>query len=129
MARKTPEGIVLEACIKELKQWQSVGVVIYWQRMNVRTWNDGRHIKLADSGASDLIAYVKNNKLLYVYLIECKRPIGGKVSENQLSFKHRFDGISNVIYEIVTDSKQIYRTIENITKHYQNQLDLITIPQ
>ncbi len=78
-------------------------------------------------GRPDLIAYFKHKGQCWIYLIEVKRPDGGVWSKEQQAYASKFQGLSNVIYEVVVHPKQIDATIERITNHYQDILDTITL--
>lgn len=105
----TPEGIVLEKCIKLLKVLELQGYIKHFERMNV-----GLHINMSGyyqrhgtPGMSDLIAFVPVDLVMWVMFFEVKRAEGGIQSTSQKEFENKFLGFTNIVYAIITDSKQI----------------------
>ncbi len=114
---KTPEGKVLQDCIKLLKKLEIMGWVVHFERMNV-----GLSINMAGylqrqgkSGTSDLIAFVPVDKIMWTMFFEVKREDGkGIQSTSQKEFESKFQGFSNVTYQIITDAKQIEYLIHKV---------------
>ena len=98
-----------------LDQWERWGIVLFHDRYNAGKVNIGqRWVQLCKSGHPDRIAYVNVNGLCWVYLIECKAE-GKEQSPKQMEFEEIFEGMSNVIYEVVYEARQIDSTLDRIS--------------
>jgi hypothetical protein len=119
---KTAEGIVLEKCIRTLKQLELQGKVRHFERMNVGMVRNmqGYLMKQGSKGMSDLIAFVPVDDIMWTMFFEVKRESGGIQSGSQKIFELKFKGFSNVIYEIITYAKQIKQTVENARRKSPN---------
>jgi hypothetical protein len=72
-------------------------------------------------GDPDLFAFVPVDDVMHVMFFEVKRDDGkGIQSTSQKEFENKFLGLSNVVYEIVTDAKQIKVTVENARRKSPN---------
>lgn len=118
----TPESIVLNKCKDMLKKLECMGWVRHWDRLSV-----GLHMNMqgymqqhGKKGSSDLISFVPLDETMYVIFFEVKRKEGGVQSISQKEFENKFIGFDNVIYQIITDAKQIKFTVENIRKKSTN---------
>lgn len=111
----TPEGAVLTKCKDMLKRLEMMGWVRYWNRMEVGIHYNmqGFLQKHGRKGDPDLITFVPVDNIMWTMFFEVKRPDGGIQSQSQQDFENKFLGFHNVIYEIITDAKQIKLTIEN----------------
>lgn len=124
---KQPEKEVQDKCIDRLDYWKSVGVVIDYDDVS----NLGRKqtrtgfVMNTKKGKRDIIAFLKVKETAWLYLIECKAPTGGVWAEDQQEYAAKFDSLLNVFYEVVSDAKQIDKTIERITGYAQSILDRI----
>ncbi len=122
------EKEVMSSCKNRLTYWENCKVVIHFDRINSgKVQISGRWIQLAKIGSPDLVAYINYNNTCYIYFIECKRTSGGITSDAQLEFAIKFRGLLNVIYEVVTNPKQIDITIEKLTSYTANELKKITM--
>ena len=115
-----PERDILAACLNRLWWWKSQGVVVHYERRTVRTWTDGRNIKLAESGTPDITTYVKHNGICSICFFEVKRSnvnitLGPK--GHQLAFMLRFKDLTNVYYDLINHPSMVDQRIENITNH------------
>lgn len=120
------EKDVKEEVNKALQGLEQSGKLLWYSRMQAGKVNVGyQWIHLGRNGNPDYIAFFKHKNIVYVYLIELKRESGGEWRGEQRECCSKFSGIENCIYEVVTDYKQLYRTIEGITKEDQNILDSI----
>lgn len=136
MAKKKPEDKVKSKCIMTLKVWLSWGYVIDWddvsnlgRKMNPYT---GCWVMNTEKGKRDLVAWFKVGKVLWTYFIECKEPDGGFWSEDQQRYAKKFEGLSNVIYEVVSNPNQIDITLNRLTGRTEKILeecDKIMMPQ
>ena len=98
-----------------LDQWEKWGVVLFHDRYNAGMVQMGyRWIKLCKSGHPDRIAYLNIRNTCWLYLIEVKDE-DGKQSPKQVEFEEIFQGLDNVIYELVRDHKQIDITLDRIS--------------
>ena len=123
----TKEADILLSCKKQLEYWKSMKVVFHYERLNSgKIYSNGYWIQLASKGTPDLIAYIKRDNLCCIYFIECKRK-GGTWHDNQIEFMMKFRDLTNVFYDVVTDSDEINRRIELITNFSNNQLDKVNI--
>lgn len=126
MGRKVTENEVKAACLNRLDWWQRLGVVVHFDRQNSGTIQvNGRYIRMGKAGTADIVAYLRHtdNRIEYciVYWIECKRPVGGRVSPDQIKFSKLWDGLDNACYEVITDPKQMDRRIEELTGYSDNK--------
>lgn len=128
MGRLNPEQKVQSACEKRLDIWELKKVVIHYDDLSNagRKFVRGYWIMNTKEGRPDLVAYLKHKNQCWIYLIEVKRPDGGVWSEVQKVYANKFSGLDNVVYEVVTHPRQIDATIERITNHYQDILDIIS---
>ena len=120
------EAKILSQCLSALGRWKDKGIVTHYERRQVRTFGDGRNIKLAEEGTSDIEAYINVNGLLWLYWIEVKREGIDTARPSQYKFFSKWMGLSNVICEIVDDYRMIDKTIEKLTGFEQSKLDAIT---
>lgn len=93
-----------------------MGWIKYWIRLNVgMSMNmQGYRQMFGRPGESDLLAFVQCDETCWVLLLEVKREDGGIQSPAQQQFEHRFLGLHNVIYALITDHKQIKDIVHNI---------------
>lgn len=118
-----PEAEISKQVANILDQWESWGVVIWHDRYNSGAMPIGnRWIRMCKSGTADRIAFVNVNNTCWIYLIECKDE-GKEQSPKQLEFESKFEQMTNVIYEVVYNVKQINDTLERITKRSNKLLD------
>lgn len=128
---KKPEDQVKSSCIARLKFWQLKGVVIDFDDVS----NLGRkqtrfgYVMHTKKGKRDIIILLKVNTTLWCYLVECKAPTGGVWKQDQQDYSKKFYGLTNCIYEVVSNPKQVDVTIEKITNYSQTILDNIKAPQ
>lgn len=109
------ESEVSKKVQSRLIQWEKWGYVIFHDRYNAGKIPIGyRWVQLCTAGHPDRMAFLRVKDVCWIYLIEVKDD-EGKQSPKQIEFENKFDGLSNVIYEIVRDPKQIDRTMELIT--------------
>lgn len=121
------EKDILLACQKRLLNWQSRGVVIWFDRNNSGGLSyGGKYIRLHKPGTPDLTAYIHHKGFCWVYFIETKIP-GGKQSEHQLAFMLKFKNLDNIEYQIVTNPEQVDITIEKITGYTDKCLENINL--
>ena len=126
-----PEEIVKKECINRLDQWLRWGIVVDYddvsglgKHMNMFTGRWTMHTK---EGKRDLIVWFKVGKMLWTYLIECKAPDGGHWDIKQQEFAKKFEGLENVIYEVIKNADQIDATLDRISKRTDdlfNDIDL-----
>lgn len=114
----TPEGIVLADCKKILKKLEFMGWVSHWERINVGLFYTlwGGKIKIGREDDADLWVFVPVDNIMWIMFFECKDPIKGEQSDGQIEFENKFVGFHNVIYQIITDAKQIKITVDNARK-------------
>ena len=120
---------VQTACKTRLDIWQSKGVVIDYLDISGlgKKCIRGVWVMHTRKGRPDLFAMYTHQDTCYNYLIECKEPGGGRWEEEQIAYSKEFDGLYNVIYELVTHPNQIDKTIERITQFDQKVIDGITM--
>lgn len=119
----TPEGLVLAKCKDMLKRLEIMGWVRYWNRMEVGIhYNMQGYIqKHGRKGDPDIICFVPVDETLHIMFFEVKREDGtGIQSQFQQDFENKFVGFHNVIYQIITDAKQIKITVENARRKAKN---------
>ena len=123
------ERDILKSCKHRLDYWQSIGIVVHYDRFNSgKIQYNGKWIQMCKSGTPDLIAYIKTNKeTCLIYFIECKRDDKQKLRTVQQNFKDKFIGLNNVMYEMVSHPRQIDITLESITGYGQGLLDNIKL--
>lgn len=122
MGGLTPEGQVLSQCKDMLKRLEIMGWVKHWERMSVgMSMNmQGYRQMTGRVGSADLWAFVPVDEILHIMFFEVKREDGGIQSPAQIEFEHKFIGFHNVIYQIITDPKQIKVTVDNARKKSKN---------
>ena len=99
-----------------LDQWEKWGIVLFHDRYNAGHINLGyRWVKLCKTGHPDRIAYLNIDNTCWIYLIEVKDE-DGKQSPKQVEFEEIFQGMKNVVYELVRSPKQIDITLERISR-------------
>ena len=119
----TPESIVLSKCKDMLKRLETMGLVRYWNRLEVGIhYNMQGYIqKHGRKGDPDLFAFVECDNICHVLFLEVKREDGtGIQSESQQQFENRWIGLHNVGYHIITDAKQIKQLVNNIRRKSPN---------
>lgn len=122
------ESEVSKSVSNYLDLWQIKKVVIHHDRINAGKIRIGnRWINMGKKGSSDRVAYILHEGICWIYFIECKRSVGGKLSEDQKNFAMKFDNCANVVYEVVNNPNQVNITIERITKFDENTLNSISI--
>lgn len=110
------ESEISKAVQERLNQWESWDVVLFHDRYNAGHIQMGyRWVKLCKTGHPDRIAYLNINNTCWIYLIEVKTEEGIQ-SPKQCEFEEIFQGMSNVVYELVRSSKQIDITLERISR-------------
>jgi hypothetical protein len=118
----TSERDISKSIKAKLDWWQHLGVVLHFDRLNSgKICINGRWIQMSKAGTPDLVAYIKVKDTVWVYWIEAKSSDGGVWHQTQREFASRFSGVSNCVYEIVSDPKQVDKTIESITGYYDNK--------
>lgn len=95
---------VLEPCLKLCKKLKIAGYIIKYRRLDAL---DTYH----ESGDPDIEIWFKRNNLLCIFMVECKKPIGGVLSHSQILCKGKFSNLDNVIYEVITDVKSLSKRI------------------
>jgi hypothetical protein len=99
-----------------LDQWERWGIVLWHDRYNSGNMPIGnRWVKMCKAGTPDRIAFVDVQGTCWIYMIECKAE-GKFQSPKQLEFESKFEGMKNVIYEVVYDAKHIDSTLERISQ-------------
>ena len=134
MSNEKPEEIVKKKCIQRLSQWESDGIVVDVDDVSNlgRGSHRGRFFMNTKAGKRDIIAWFKVGSVLWTYLVVCKAPDGGKWSDKQKEYAKKFEGLDNCIYEVVSDDKQIDRTLERITNRSElllKEIDRIMMPE
>lgn len=120
---KTPEGIVLDKCIKILKKLELIKWITHFERMNVGMIRNmqGYLMRQGTLGMSDLMTFVPCNNECHILFLEVKREDGtGIQSETQKDFENKWVGLHNVGYHIITEAKQIKSLVENIRRKSPN---------
>ncbi len=116
------EKDIVLSCQKRLMNWQSRGVVVWFDRSNSgKIQSNGRWIQLHKPGTPDLTAYINYNGSCFIYFIEVKT-LTGRQSDKQLEFMMKFRKLTNVFYQLVNDPEQIDITIEKITGYTDTKL-------
>jgi len=122
---KKPEETVKAKCLSALDQWQRWGVVIDYDDVSglgKKMLPNGRWIIHTKKGKRDLVAWFKVGKVLWSYLIECKAP--GQVQKpEQIVYESKWQGLDNVIYQVVEDYKVIHLTLDRLTGRTKTLLD------
>lgn len=127
MSNLSPENEVKLKCLSRLEQWLQWGVVVDYDDVS----NLGRHMSLRTGhffmntkvGKRDVIVHFKVKRALWVYLIECKAPDGGVWSKDQQAYAQKYEGLDNVLYEVVSNASQIDITLDKITERTKALLD------
>ena len=116
MAKK-PEETVKSKCLAALDQWQRWGVVIDFDDVSglgKKMLPNGYWIMHTKKGKRDLVAWFRVQRTLWTYLIECKAP--GQVQKpEQIEYEKKWQGLENVIYQVVEDYKMIHQTLDRLT--------------
>ena len=102
---------VLKPCLKLCKKLKAQGYILKYRRLDAL---DYYH----EAGDPDIEIWFKRKDLLCIFMVECKKPLGGKISICQIKYRDRFNYYSNVIYELITDvyslEKRIIDLADNI---------------
>lgn len=119
------EKEILKKCKNRLDFYQSIGVIVHFDRYNSGKINvGGRWVQLSKSGTPDITVYIKHGNICAVLFIECKIS-GKKQSPDQIKFMMKFKDLTNVYYDVVTHEHQIDSRIESITNYSNNILNNI----
>lgn len=118
----TPEGIVLSKCKDMLKKLEFMGWICHYERMNVgMSMNmQGYRQMTGRVGSADLWVFVPVDETIWVMFFEVKREEGGIQSQVQKDFENKFLRFHNVVYQIITDAKQIKLAVENVRRKSNN---------
>ena len=121
------ENDVRKVVVQRLNYYQSVGVVLNWERINCgRVQSFGKWFYGAKAGFPDYFAEVIKNKIIFICYFETKKPNDGNWSDEQIIFKSRHEKLLNCSYDLVTDPNQVDKRIETITNYTENMLNEIT---
>jgi hypothetical protein len=117
------EDDIKKSVVRVLDYYQSVGVVLNWERINCgKVQHFGNWFYGAKAGFPDIFAEVIKDNLIYICYFELKKPVGGKWSDEQIIFKAKREGFINVSYDLVNDPKIVSDRIEGITNFIDNSL-------
>lgn len=117
------ESDISKSVQERLNQWESWGIVLFHDRYNSGHIQMGyRWVKLCKTGHPDRIAYLNINNTCWIYLIEVKTEEGIQ-SPKQCEFEEIFQGMSNVVYELVRSPKQVDITLERISKRTESLMN------
>lgn len=123
---KRPEDKLVDKICKYLDNWVAIGVVVDYENLSNagRKFNPftGTWIMNTQKGRRDVVAYIKHKDVCYIYLIEAKTDVGVQ-SPDQKKYEAKFNGLTNVVYEVVRKPSQVSITIERITGYYKNFVD------
>lgn len=114
--RKQPErDLVLNPCRERCKKLVKDGCILQARRLDAV---DTDH----KVGSPDIeIQYIKDD-LLYLLLVECKRPDGKGVHRgSQKRYRDRYIGVRNVVYVLVEDVCEMAAIIEHLTGGFYNK--------
>lgn len=118
------EKDISKAVANRLDWWQYLKVVRLHERLNSgKLQINGRWVQLSQAGTPDRVAYIDVKGKCWIYWIECKAESGGNWHDSQRVFASKFSGLDNVVYEVVSDPKQVDKTIEQITGYYDDKLN------
>lgn len=118
------EDDVRKEVVRILNYYQSIGVVLNWERINCgRVQSFGRWFYGAKEGFSDYFVEVVAGKIIFLYFIETKRPVGGRWSDEQIAFAAKHSGFLNVFYDLVSEPKIVSDRLEEISKYTFNSLE------
>lgn len=103
---------VLNPCIKLCKGLLGTHIIKY-RRLDAL---DMYH----ESGDPDIEIWIPQTDRIFILMAECKKPIGGKLSDNQVIYKNKYKSFYNVRYVEITSDKQLKKEIMNYS-HYKNE--------
>ena len=112
----------------DLLEYQKV--IIWYERLNSGKVQVGYSwIQMARKGTSDWIIVLRNKeKSLSVLFVECKSDVG-TLRPEQKKFRDGFDGIKDIYYFIIRDSKELGMLIRQIGfDKSQEEIDAIVWP-
>lgn len=123
----TSEDDVKKETVRTLNYYQSVGVVLNWERINCgRVQHFGNWFYGAKNGFPDYFAEVIKYNFIFICYFEIKKPVGGKWSDEQILFKAKREGFFNVSYDLVNDPKIVSDRIELISSYTKEALNEAT---
>lgn len=91
---------VLKPCLDLCKKLQISGYLLQYRRLDVF---DKTHIE----GSPDIEIWVSHKGYIFILMCECKKPVGGVVSDVQSDYRDKYKEFINTTYEIITDPKQL----------------------
>jgi hypothetical protein len=100
---------VLEPCLKLCKQLLGTHILQY-RRLDAL---DSYHV----SGSPDIEIWIPKDNLVYIIMAECKKPEGGIFSIKQKQYRDKYLKYKNVLYEGITDVKELKNIILNISDY------------
>lgn len=99
---------VLNPCLDLCKKFQEAKIILQYRRLDVF---DKTHI----NGSPDIEIWIPMNDLVFILMAECKKPIGGIVSDDQSDYKEKYVSFKNVQYEIITSPDQLDYLIRKLS--------------
>lgn len=113
--KKIERQQVLEPCLKLCKQLLGTHILQYRRLDALDTW----HV----SGSPDIEIWVPKEKIIWILMPECKKPIGGILSKKQMDYRDKYKVFNNVIYMEVTDVLQLKKLILNTSDYGCEQIE------
>jgi len=105
---------VLKPCIKSCKWMLDTGQILQYRRMD----ESDRDHKV---GAPDIEVWLEKNDLVWILMVECKKPDGGTLRTKQKEYRDRFNKYKNVTYIVVKSVKEMNSVINQISDFYDEQ--------
>jgi hypothetical protein len=99
---------VLNPCLSLCYKLWTANIILQYRRLDVF---DKTHI----NGSPDIEIWVPMGDLVLILCAECKKPVGGVVSDSQSDYRDKYASFKNVQYEIITSVDQLDYLIRKLS--------------
>lgn len=99
---------VLNPCLALCYKLWTANIILQYRRLDVF---DKTHI----NGSPDIEIWVPQGNQVLIFCCECKKPVGGVISDDQSDYRDKYASFKNVQYEIITSPDQLDYIIRKLS--------------
>lgn len=106
--QKIEKEQVLKPCLNLCKKLKLCEYILKYRRLDaLDTWHE--------SGDPDIEIWIPRQSILTILMAECKKPIGGIHSPNQIKCRDKYLNFTNVYYKIITDVSELKKIVMELS--------------
>ena len=114
--KQLERDLVEKPCLKIVcPKYKEDGVILQYRKLDAQ---DKDH----QDGSPDIEIFMEKDGYLFVLMVECKKPDGGKQRKTQVEYQNRYSHLKNVVYVIVRSKEELAKEIDKINPYYYNQI-------